>query len=78
MLSTNAKVLLFTSYEQSDIVINASRKALASGYVFKSYSNTLCDIVCETAYSVTPQSEFIKELILSQLSPAERSLFESR
>ena len=34
-LKTDAKILLLTSYEKHDVVINASKKAFASGYIFK-------------------------------------------
>jgi len=72
-LTTDAKVLLLTSYEQPEIIINASKKAFASGYVFKSQSQILTDIY-KTATSHTPQEEFIKELLLGELTPAERGV----
>ena len=75
-LTTNAKVLLLTSYEQPEIIISASKSSFASGYVFKSQCQTLADTIYRTAVSATPQAQFIKELVLSELSPAERGLLK--
>jgi len=72
---TGAKVLLLTSFEQTDIIINASKKAFAAGYIFKSQYHMVNDTIYNTAISCTPQEEFIKELILSDLSSAERAVF---
>ena len=72
-LTTDAKVLLLTSFEQPEIVLNASKKAFASGYIFKSQCRTLTETVYKTATSATPQELFIKELILAELTSAERS-----
>lgn len=74
-INTNAKVILLTSFEQPGIIINASKKAFASGYVFKSQCQTLTDTIRKTARSHTPQEQFIKELILQDLTPAERHIF---
>lgn len=73
-LTTDAKILLLTSFEQPDIIIDASKKAFASGYVFKSDCQSLADIVYTTTTSHTPQEQFIKELLISELTPAEKSL----
>jgi len=73
-LTTDAKILLLTSFERHEIVIGASKKAFASGYVFKSGCQSLADTVYMTATSHTPQEQFIKELLLSGLTPAEKSL----
>jgi len=75
-LTTGAKILLLTSCEQQEIVINASKRAFASGYIFKSQCKGLADTVYETAVSTTPQELFIKELLIAGLSPAERSVFD--
>lgn len=56
---TAAKILLLTSFEQPEIIIKASKRAFASGYVFKSQCQTLPDIVRKTAISHTPQEQFI-------------------
>lgn len=76
-LTTDAKVLLLTSYEQPEIVINASKRSFASGYIFKSQCQTLADIINKTAVSVTPQALFIKQLLLSELTGAERSVLNN-
>jgi CheY-like chemotaxis protein len=44
-LATDAKVLLLTSYEKPDVVIQAAKRAFASGYIFKSQCKTLADDV---------------------------------
>jgi DNA-binding NarL/FixJ family response regulator len=75
-LKTDAKVLLLTSYEQSEIIINASKRAFASGYVFKSQCQNLADTINKTATTHTPQEQFIKELIRSDLTSAERSVLD--
>lgn len=73
-LTTGAKILLLTSYEKPEIIINASKKTFASGYVFKSQCQTLADTIHKTATSSTPQGEFIKELLIGELTPAERGV----
>ena len=73
-LATDAKVLLLTSYEQPEIIINASKRAFASGCVFKSQCQTLTDTIHKTATSHTPQEQFIRELLMSDLTSAERSV----
>ena len=72
---TGSKVILLTSLEQTDIIINASKKAFASGYIFKSHFETITDTLYNAAVSRTPQEEFIKELVLSDLSAAEKAVF---
>ena len=76
-LKTDAKILLLTSYEQPEIIISQSKKAFASGYVFKSQCQTLTDVIYKTATSRTPQEQFIKELLLQELSHAERKVFNA-
>jgi DNA-binding NarL/FixJ family response regulator len=74
-LTTGAKILLLTSFEQPDIVIDAAKKAFASGYIFKSQCSTLLtDTIYKTAKSKTPQELFIKELLLGELTSAERGV----
>jgi len=75
-LETDAKVLLLTSFEQPDIIINASKKAFASGYVYKSQCQTLADTIYITATSVSPQELFIKEMILNELTSAEQGVIK--
>jgi DNA-binding NarL/FixJ family response regulator len=77
VLSIHAKVLLLTSYEQPEIVINAAKRAFASGYVYKSQCKTLADTIRRTALSRTPQELFIRELLLSELTAAERAVVQA-
>ena len=76
-LATHAKILLLTSFESPEIIIQASKRAFASGYIFKSQSQTLVDTIRKTAQSDTPQAQFIKELILQDLSHAERNVIKN-
>ena len=73
-LTTDAKVLLLTSYEQPEIITNASKRAFASGYIYKSQCQTLADTIYKTATSNTPLEHFIKELLLKELTYAERGV----
>lgn len=75
-LNTKSKVLLLTSFEYPSIVIPASKKSFASGYIFKSQCQNLCGIIRESAAGTTVQEHFIRELILQDLSNAERTVFE--
>ncbi len=75
-LSTDAKIIFLTSSEQPQQVINASKKAFASGYIYKSKCQNLCNIIYNTALSDTPEELFIRELILQELSIAERSVLD--
>jgi DNA-binding NarL/FixJ family response regulator len=69
---TNAKILIVTSFEDYDTVINACMKSFASGYIFKSQFDTLLQTVKYTARGNTPQEHLIRSLILNQLSDAEK------
>ena len=71
-LQTDAKVIILTSYEDPGVVREACCRSFASGYVFKSQYALLE----ETAEGHTPQEYLIASLILSELSPAERSVLE--
>jgi DNA-binding NarL/FixJ family response regulator len=74
-LTTGAKILLLTSFEQPDIVIDAAKKSFASGYIFKSQCSTLLtDTIYKIATSKTPQELFIRELLVGELTSAERSV----
>ena len=75
-LATDARVLMLTSCEDPQTIINASRQAFASGYIFKSQCHALPETILRTARGITPQSAFIRELVLSALSSAERSIVE--
>ena len=75
-LTTDAKVIILTAFDDPDTVIRASVEGLASGYVFKSRFASLVQTIRETAAGPTPQSYLICSAILSVLSPAERTVFE--
>jgi DNA-binding NarL/FixJ family response regulator len=75
-LTTDAKVLLLTSYEKPEVVVQAAKRAFASGYIFKSQCKSLADDVYKTATSRTPQEVFIRQLLIDELSPAERSILD--
>jgi len=75
-LTTDSKVILLTSFEQEETVLGASKQSFASGYIFKSHHMKIADTVYETAVSKTPQELFIKELLLSELTTAERAVMK--
>jgi len=71
-----AKVILLTSIEDPEISIEASKKAFASGYIFKRQFELISETIRKTAYGHTPQEDFIRALILSDLSYAERTVLD--
>ncbi len=75
--TTNAKVIILTSFEDPKIVIEASKNSFASGYVFKSQFELIPDSIRRTAKGHTPQEYLINSLILAELSPAEQAIFNS-
>jgi len=74
-LKTDAKVILLTAFEQPEISVDASKKSFASGYIYKSQYEILSDTIKSTANGRTPQEDFINALILSELSTAEKYIF---
>lgn len=74
-LRTQAKVVILTAFETLDIVTNACKRAFASAYVFKSQFGILTETVRKAAKGLTPQECMIDSLILTELSPAEKSVF---
>ena len=58
------------------VVLEASRRAFASGYVFKSQFALIPETVRATARGTTPQEWMILSLILDRLSPAERGVLD--
>lgn len=76
-LASDSKVLIFTSFEDPETVVQAAVRGLAHGYVFKSQFALLTEMIRSTASGPTPQQMMIESLILASLSPAERSVFES-
>lgn len=75
-LKTDSRVLILTSFENPDTVIQAAVRGLAHGYIFKSQFEMLVETIRKTAGGITPQQYMIRSLILSCLSAAEHSVFE--
>ena len=75
-LTTEAKVILLTSYEDPATVVQASVKAFASAYVLKSQFPLLLPTIRETAQGVTPQAHLICSALLQSLTPAEMAVFQ--
>jgi len=74
-ITTDSKIIFLTAHEDSDIMKNASKKVFASGYLCKSQHNQYTDEIYNAATAMTtPHKEFIKELVLAQLTHAERSI----
>jgi len=76
-IATDARIVFLTAHEDSDTMKNASKKAFASGYLCKSQHNQYNDEIFNSATSATtPHKEFIKELVLAQLTYSERSILD--
>lgn len=75
-IATGAKVVILTVYEDPKVVLEASCRAFASGYVFKSQFALIPETVRTTARGTTPQECMILSLILDRLSPAERAVLD--
>ncbi len=75
-LQTDAKIVILTAFEDSDIVLEACTGCFASAYVFKSQFKGLEEIIRNTACGSTPQQHLIRSAILAPLSPAERAVFD--
>ncbi len=75
-LATQAKVILLTAIEDPQISIEACKRAFASGYIFKSQFDLIPETIRATAKGSTPQEDFIKALILSELSAAEKTVLD--
>lgn len=75
-LNTNAKVLILTSYEDYQTIVDAAAGGFAHGYLFKSQFDILPSVIRQTVSGKTPQQMMIYSMILSKLSPAEYSIFE--
>lgn len=53
-LQTDAKIVILTAFEDSDIILEACTGCFASAYVFKSQFKGLEEIIRNTAYGSTP------------------------
>jgi DNA-binding NarL/FixJ family response regulator len=76
-LRTDAQVIILTSYENPQTVVDSCVKSMASGYIFKSQFNIIADTIRKTLSRHTPELYLINSLILAQLSPAERAIFDA-
>ena len=75
-IETNAQVIILTSFDQPEIILNACRQAFASAYILKNQFSLLVPTIRTTFSGVTPQSLLIYNLIIEVLSPAERIVLE--
>lgn len=71
---TDAKVLILSGYEDPEIVLDASRRAFASGYIMKSQFFMMVPTIQQTMQGPTPQSHMIRAAMMQQLSGAEQSV----
>lgn len=78
-IRTGIKVLFLTNLgeESENIVLQASKTAFASGYIFKSQFKNIADTLFNTVTSNTPQKTMIKALIRdgNNLTDAEKAVF---
>ncbi|MDD3409400.1 MAG: response regulator transcription factor [Eubacteriales bacterium] len=74
-LCTDAKVIILTALEAPETVVNACRRAFASGYVLKSQAALLIPTIRATAAGITPQAILIYASLLQLLTPAEQTVF---
>lgn len=75
-LETNACVIILTSFDQPEIILNACRQSFASAYVLKNQFSLLIPTIRATNSGITPQSLLIYNLIVEVLTPAERIVLE--
>lgn len=76
-LTTAAKVIILTSFENRDTVIDASIKSFASGYVFKSHYKLMPQYILNAAKGHIPDEYYINTLILNQLTAAEKGILKN-
>lgn len=75
-LETDARIIILTSYDQPEVILEACRQAFASAYVLKNQFSMLVPTIQTTFSGITPQSLFIYNAILEALFPAECSVFQ--
>ncbi|WP_455682945.1 DNA-binding response regulator [Thomasclavelia sp.] len=75
-LLTNCKAIILSSFENPEIVIDASTKSFSSAYIFKSQFNILLETIRSCYYGHNPQEHLIQNTILQKLSNAELSVFK--
>ncbi len=74
-LLTDAKVLILTSLDSPEMVLQAAKEAFASGYIFKNQPNLLVENILALAEGYTAQEYLIASMALSCLTEAEMSVF---
>ena len=72
----HTKIVILTVFENPEIILEASKRSFASGYLFKSQFSLLAGTLRSTVRGRTPQEWMIRSLILSDLSYAERTVFD--
>lgn len=72
---TNAKVLILTVLDAPEIITQATKKAFASGYVFKNQMDFLVENILALSRGHTAQEYQIAMTALSDLSKAEMVVF---
>lgn len=75
-LETRSKVIILTSFDKPETVIQASVGAFASAYVLKSQFSLLVPTIRETARGTTPQAHLICSALLQRLTGAELAVFQ--
>lgn len=74
-LETDARIIILTSFDQPEVILDACRQSFASAYILKNQFSMLVPTIQTTFSGITPQSLFIFNAILETLSPAERAVF---
>ena len=74
---TSAKVLILTALEEPEIILRTTKRAFASGYIFKHQMALLPENISALAKGHTAQEYQIAMAALSELSKAEMSVFQS-
>lgn len=75
-IETNARIIILTSFDQPEIILDACRQAFASAYILKNQFPMLIPTIRTTYSGITPQALLICSLILEVLSPAERAVLD--
>ncbi len=70
--TTDAKILILTGYEEPEIILQASQRAFASGYLLKKNYQGLSFMIRSIAAGSAPEEIYICSALLRKLSHAER------
>lgn len=73
---TDAKVLILTALDAPEVIIQATKKSFASGYIFKDQMPLLVENILALARGYTAQEYQIAMSALSDLSKAETAVFQ--